>query len=62
MAMVCMENGKDGENGFLIPVKNVPALVSAMEHFIRHPELIEPMGNASRKIAVENTICIKSML
>jgi len=31
----------------------VPALVNAMEQFIKHPELIQQMGKASRQIAVE---------
>ena len=49
----CRETVKDGENGFLIPVKDVSALVAAMERFIQSPELIESMGKVSRKIAVE---------
>lgn len=49
----CRETVKNGENGFLIPVKDVSALVAAMERFIQSPELIESMGKASRKIAVE---------
>jgi glycosyltransferase involved in cell wall biosynthesis len=49
----CRETVQHGKNGFLIPVKNVPALVNAMEQFIRHPELIEKMGKVSRQIAVE---------
>lgn len=42
-----------GENGFLVPVKNVEKLVQAMEQFIVHPELIEKMGRRSREIAEE---------
>ncbi len=49
----CRETVKDGENGFLIPVKDVSALVAAMERFIQSPELIKSMGKVSRKIAVE---------
>ena len=42
-----------GDNGFLVPVKNVEKLVQAMEQFIVHPELIYQMGKRSRKIAEE---------
>jgi glycosyltransferase involved in cell wall biosynthesis len=42
-----------GENGFLVPVKDVEKLVQAMEQFINHPELIQQMGERSRKIAEE---------
>lgn len=41
-----------GENGFLVPVKDVDKLVCAMQHFIDQPELIHTMGNRSRQIAV----------
>lgn len=43
----------DGENGFLVPVRNPDALADAMERFILQPELIERMGRASRRIAEE---------
>jgi glycosyltransferase involved in cell wall biosynthesis len=33
----------------LVPVRDVDALVEAMERFINHPGLIEKMGNESRK-------------
>jgi glycosyltransferase involved in cell wall biosynthesis len=42
-----------GENGFLVPVKDVEKLVQAMEQFINHPELIHQLGERSRKIAEE---------
>jgi glycosyltransferase involved in cell wall biosynthesis len=42
-----------GENGFLVPVKNVDKLVNAMEMFIKKPELVLKMGTKSRKIAEE---------
>ena len=42
-----------GENGFLLPVKNVEKLVQAMEQFIKNPELSRKMGERSREIAVE---------
>jgi glycosyltransferase involved in cell wall biosynthesis len=42
-----------GENGFLVPVKNVEKLAQAMEQFITHPELMQQMGRNSRKLAEE---------
>lgn len=49
----CRETVIDGVNGFLVPPRNVEALVSAMEKFILQPELIVKMGIESRKIAEE---------
>jgi glycosyltransferase involved in cell wall biosynthesis len=49
----CRETVIDGENGFLVPVRNVPALVNALEKFICQPGLIASMGKRSREIAVE---------
>jgi len=47
----CRETVVDGDNGFLVPVRDAPALAQAMEQFILHPELMEQMGRRSRKIA-----------
>ena len=47
----CRETVIDGCNGFLIPVKNVYALVAAMTKMIENPELIKTMGVASRQLA-----------
>lgn len=49
----CKETIIDGENGFLVPVKSVKELAEAMEKFIIQPSLIESMGQASQKIAIE---------
>jgi len=49
----CKETVIDGENGFLVPVKNCELLVNAMEKFILNPELIKSMGKKSRMIAEE---------
>lgn len=49
----CRETVVDGVNGFLVPVRDVDALASAMERFINEPELIERMGKESRRIAEE---------
>jgi glycosyltransferase involved in cell wall biosynthesis len=49
----CRETVIDGVNGFLVPPRDVDALVRAMERFILQPELIITMGQASRKLAEE---------
>ena len=49
----CRETVVEGDNGFLVPVKSVDALVAAMERFILEPELIPRMGARSRQIAEE---------
>ena len=49
----CRDTVTDGENGFLVPVRDTEALAAAMEKFILQPELIERMGQASRRIAEE---------
>jgi glycosyltransferase involved in cell wall biosynthesis len=49
----CRETVVDGVNGFLVPPRDVEALVRAMERFIQQPELILTMGQASRKLAEE---------
>jgi len=47
----CRETVIDGENGFLIPAKNIQKLVEAIEYFIDQPAEIERMGKVSRQIA-----------
>ncbi|WP_038053319.1 glycosyltransferase family 4 protein [Thermomonas fusca] len=49
----CRETVIDGENGFLVPVKSVDALVEAMLKFIGDPTLAPRMGRRSREIAEE---------
>ena len=49
----CRETVVDGDNGFLIPVKDPDALAQAMLRFIEQPELIVQMGQRSRVIAEE---------
>lgn len=43
----CRETVKDGENGFLIPIKNSKILAETMEWFINNPEQIAIMGKKS---------------
>jgi glycosyltransferase involved in cell wall biosynthesis len=49
----CRETVDDGVNGFLVPVRDVKALVAAMLRFIENPDLIESMGQQSRRLAEE---------
>jgi glycosyltransferase involved in cell wall biosynthesis len=49
----CRETVVDGVNGFLVPPRDVDALIAAMERFIVQPELIVGMGQASRRLAEE---------
>ena len=49
----CRETVVEGQNGFLVPVRDAVALAEAMMRFIKQPELIETMGKASRALAVE---------
>lgn len=47
----CRETVVNEDNGFLVPPRNVDALVKAMERFICDPDLIPRMGARSRQIA-----------
>lgn len=47
----CRETVVEGENGYLVPVRNAAALAELMEKFIEDPGLITPMGKKSRQIA-----------
>ena len=49
----CRETVIDGDNGFLIAVKDADALAEAMLKFIKQPELIGRMGKRSRELAEE---------
>ena len=49
----CRETVIDGDNGFLVPIKSVDALVSAMQRLIDEPSLVARMGQRSRKLAEE---------
>jgi len=64
----CRETVVYGQNGFLVPVKDVNALANAMERFIKEPDLIPVMGAVSRQMAVYkydvrviNSIILKTM-
>lgn len=47
----CRETVVDGENGFLVPVKDIDALCERMQYFIEHPKEIAKMGMVGREKA-----------
>jgi glycosyltransferase involved in cell wall biosynthesis len=47
----CRETVVNGENGYLVPVKDCEALFKKMVKLVESPELIVQMGQASRKMA-----------
>jgi glycosyltransferase involved in cell wall biosynthesis len=49
----CRETVRQNENGFLVPLKDVNALINAMEYFINKPDAVGRMGSSSRQIAME---------
>lgn len=49
----CRETVVDGQNGFLVPVRDSAALADKMRWFLEHPGRIAPMGRASRKLCRE---------
>lgn len=64
----CRETVVDGDNGFLVPVKSVDALVEAMTRFITDPTLATRMGLRGRQIADDkydvhkvNAVMLKEM-
>lgn len=64
----CRDTVIEGDNGFLVPVKNIEKLVQAMLRFIDRPELMATMGRRSREIAEDkydvnkvNTVMLREM-
>jgi glycosyltransferase involved in cell wall biosynthesis len=49
----CRETVEDGVNGYLVPVKDVTAIVEAMEKIIAEPEKTAQMAQAARQLAEE---------
>ena len=56
----CRETVDDNVNGFVVPARNIDALVQAMLMFIKQPELILSMGLESRQIA-ENRFDVRKI-
>lgn len=64
----CRETVIEGDNGYLIPVRDVDALEGAMQAFIDSPALVQTMGRRSYEIAKDrydvhkvNAVMLKSM-
>lgn len=61
----CKETVREGENGFMVPVKDVDALYIKMKWFAENSDIISRMGASGRKMAeeifdvnkVNDTIC-----
>ncbi len=49
----CRETVKDGKNGWLVPIKNVDAIVEKMTDFILNPNRAEEMGKKGRILVEE---------
>lgn len=49
----CREVVQHGENGLLVPVNNVDALIDALKRLIENPALRKHMGTRGREIAME---------
>ena len=47
----CRETVIEGENGFMVPLRDPDALANAMERFLRDPGMTIEMGRASRDLA-----------
>src|SRR5450755_4417475 len=45
---------RDGVEGIIVRPGDVEAIATAIEHFYRHPEIVERMGAAARQRVVEN--------
>jgi glycosyltransferase involved in cell wall biosynthesis len=49
----CRETVRQEQNGLLIPLRDVDALINAMEYFIKKPDTIGRMGHSSRQLAMQ---------
>jgi len=49
----CREVVREGENGLLVPARNVEALVKALLYLIENPKLRAQMGKRGREIAIK---------
>ncbi len=55
----CRETVIAGENGYLVPARDVASLRAALEKFIIEPGLIKTMGQRSREIAISKYDVVK---
>ena len=49
----CKQTVRDGESGYLVPIKNSAALAEAMVKILQSPERIEKMGKTGRALMAE---------
>jgi len=49
----CRETVVDGRNGFLVPARDIEALVAAMRYFVEQPDKVAVMGAESRRLAID---------
>ena len=49
----CKETVTDGENGYLVPVRDIDVLAEKMAYLVQNPELAARMGQAGRRKAEE---------
>jgi glycosyltransferase involved in cell wall biosynthesis len=47
---------RDGEEGFLVPIRDVEAIVERLERFVGDWELVTRMGDSARARAEEFTV------
>ena len=45
---------RDGVEGLIVKPGDVEAIAAALQHFHRHPEIVQQMGSAARRRVVEN--------
>jgi len=57
----CREIVKNGDNGFLVPPRNIDSLATALERLLQAPELRKQMGLNGRK-KVERYFCEKKVI
>ncbi|MBB3189409.1 glycosyltransferase family 4 protein [Halomonas cerina] len=64
----CRETVIEGENGYLVPARDVDELSQAMRSFLERPELVALMGQRSRELALQkydvhkvNAVMLKEM-
>ena len=50
----CREIVREGENGFLIPPRDIPALAGAIQRLIDDPSLRKKMGERGREMAIRD--------
>ena len=58
----CRETVDQNKNGYLVPPKNVPALVEAIQNFINLPEIDKHLMGEYARIKVEKEFDVKNVI